>query len=67
MKIYVAVVQIVSSLITEKPWPDGLALAFKTSGQAKSQKKPSLWPGLAWPIWAWLGPAHGLRPGQAQH
>jgi hypothetical protein len=27
-------------------------LAFKTSGRAKSQKKPSFWPGLAWPIWA---------------
>ncbi|KAI9507231.1 hypothetical protein F5148DRAFT_1149914 [Russula earlei] len=28
--------------------------------------KLSLWPSLAQPISAWLGPAHGLKPGQAQ-
>jgi hypothetical protein len=39
----------------------------RTIGQAKAAKKPSLWLGLAGPIWARLGLAHGLRPGQAQH
>jgi hypothetical protein len=38
--------------------------AFQTSGQAKSQDEAIT---LAWPILAWLGPAHSLRPGQAYH
>jgi hypothetical protein len=38
-----------------------------TSGQAKAFTKPSLWPGPAWLIWAWLGLARGLRPGHAHH
>ena len=38
---------------------------FKDAGQAKAAMKPSSGPSLAWPIWAWLGLAHGLRPGQA--
>jgi hypothetical protein len=40
---------------------------FRSPGQAKAAMKLSSWPGLAWPIWAQLGLAHGLRPGQAQH
>jgi hypothetical protein len=36
-------------------------------GRAKALMKPSSWPGLARPTWAWLGPAHGLRPGHAHH
>jgi hypothetical protein len=40
---------------------------FKKASQAKAAMKPSKWPGLARPIWAWLGLAHGLRPGLAQH
>jgi hypothetical protein len=40
---------------------------FKTAGQAKAAKKLSSWLGLAWPILAWLGQAHGLKLGQAQH
>ena len=40
---------------------------FKNASQAKAALKPSKWPGLAWPIWAWLGLAHGLRPGLAKH
>ena len=39
---------------------------FKNASQAKAAMKPSTRPGLAWPIWARLGPAHGLRPGLAQ-
>ena len=53
------------SLLTEKPRPDSLALAFQNASQAKAATKPSKRPGLAWPIWAWLGLAHGLRPGLA--
>jgi hypothetical protein len=52
-------------LTTKKPWLCGLALAFQILSQAKAIMKPSSRPGLAWPIWAWLGPALGLRPGQA--
>ena len=44
-----------------------VALAFQNVSRAKAAMKPSLWPGLAWPIWARLGSAHGLRPGHAQH
>ena len=40
---------------------------FKSASRAKAPMKPSIWPGLARPIWAWLGLAHGLRPGLAQH
>ena len=40
---------------------------FRIPGRAKAVMEPSFWPGLAWPIWAWPGLAHGLRPGQAQH
>jgi hypothetical protein len=40
---------------------------FSTPSWAKAAIKPSSWPGLAWPIWARPGLAHGLRPGQAQH
>jgi hypothetical protein len=40
---------------------------FKPQAGPKAKTKPSFWPGLARPIWAWLGPAHGLRPGQAHH
>src|SRR5216684_7158175 len=36
-------------------------------GQAKALMKPEIWPGLAWPISAWLWPAHSLKPGQAHH
>jgi hypothetical protein len=39
----------------------------KIAGQAKATKKPSSWLGLARPILAWPGPAHGLKPGQSQH
>ena len=39
---------------------------FKNASQAKAAMKPSTRPGLAWPIWARLGLAHGLRPGLAQ-
>ena len=63
------VVTIFSSLQKAAAWRLGLAWLrlFKTPGQAKAVKKPSSRLGLAWPIWAWPGPAHGLRPGQAQH
>src|ERR1700678_3857685 len=54
-------------MLSQKPGPAGSALAFCRSGQAKSRRRPSLWPGLARPILARLGPAPGLRPGQAQH
>ena len=27
---------------------------FKKASQAKAAMKPSTWPSLAWPIWAWL-------------
>jgi hypothetical protein len=40
---------------------------FFNASRAKAPIKPSSRPGLARPIWARLGPAHGLRPGQAQH
>jgi hypothetical protein len=50
---------------TEKPRPDGLALAFQDASRAKAAMKPSKRPGLARPIWARLGLAHGLRPGLA--
>ena len=40
---------------------------FKNVSRAKAAMKPSKWPGLARPIWARLGLAHGLRPGLAQH
>ena len=53
-------------LTSEKLRPDGLALAFQNASQAKAVMKPSFWPSSAWPIWAWLGLAHSLRPGQAQ-
>ena len=36
---------------------------FRTPGQAEATTVPSPWPGLAWPVWAQLGSAHGLRPG----
>ena len=52
---------VINILLTEKPWPDGLALAFQNASWAKAVIKPSFWPGLAWPIWARLGSAHGLR------
>jgi hypothetical protein len=39
---------------------------FKNTSRAKAAMKPSIWPGLAWPIWARLGLAYGLRPGLAQ-
>jgi len=38
-----------------------------TPGQAKALMKPGSWPSLAWPNWAWLWLAHGLRPGHAHH
>ena len=38
---------------------------FKNPSQAKAAVKPSNWPGLAQPIWAQFGLAHGLRPGLA--
>ena len=39
---------------------------FRIPGQAKAIIiKPLFWLGLAWPIWAWLGLAHGLRPGHS--
>src|SRR5258707_13476953 len=44
-----------------RPWPAW------TLGRAKALTKPDIWLGLAWPISAWLWPAHGLRPGQAKH
>ncbi|KAI9461848.1 hypothetical protein F5148DRAFT_1369094 [Russula earlei] len=40
---------------------DGPALAFQITGWAKAVTKPSLWPGSAQPISAWLGLAHGSR------
>ena len=40
---------------------------FTIQGQAKAVMEPPFWPSLAWPIWAWLGLAHSLRPGHAQH
>jgi len=40
---------------------------FKPQARPKAKTKLSYWPGLAQPIWAWLGLAHSLRPGQAQH
>ena len=54
-------------LPSQKLWPHGLALAFQLLGWAKSRCRPSVWPGLAQPILAQLGPADGLRPGQAHH
>ena len=39
---------------------------FKNASRAKAVMKPSTRPGLAWPIWAQLGLAYGLRPGLAQ-
>ena len=47
--------------LTAWPW------LFRMLGRAKALMKPSLWLGLARPIWAWLGLAHGLRPGHAHH
>jgi hypothetical protein len=40
---------------------------FKNASRAKAAMKPSKRPGLARPIWARLGLAHGLKPGLAQH
>jgi hypothetical protein len=50
--------------LSEKPWPDGLALALETPGPGQSHQEAVI---LARPILAWLGLAHGLRPGQAHH
>src|SRR5271168_2871093 len=37
---------------------------FSKAGRAKATLKPLSRPGLAWPISAGLGLAHGLRPGR---
>ena len=45
----------------EKPWPDGLALAFKNASRAKATMKLSIWPGLAWPgLWPQARPCTAL-------
>ncbi|KAI0290119.1 hypothetical protein BC826DRAFT_1028132 [Russula brevipes] len=38
---------------------------FRHPSRAKAPMRPALWLGLAQPIWARVGSAHGLRPGQA--
>jgi hypothetical protein len=50
----------------QKPGLDSLALAFEIVGRAKAVVGLHSWPGLAWPNWARLGSAHGLKPGQEQ-
>ena len=50
--------------LTEKPRPDGLALAFQECKPGQSCREAVK---LARPIWARLGLAHGLRPGLAKH
>jgi len=50
-----------------KPRPEPPALASKIPGQAKAVLRPWVWPSLAQPNLAWLGPACGLKPGQAHH
>ena len=45
-------------LLTEKPRPGGLALAFQEGKPGQSRHEAVK---MARPIWAWLGLAHGLR------
>ena len=47
------------NLIGLKPWPEPVALAFQNTRPGQSHHKAV--------ILAWLGLAHGLRPGHAQH
>ena len=47
-----------------KPRPGGLALAFQEGKPGQSRHEAIK---MARPIWAWLGLAHGLRPGLAKH
>ena len=65
--IIIIYIKYIAPKLSQKLRPDGSALAFCYSGPAKSRRRPSLWPGLARPILARLGPTPGLRPGQAQH
>jgi hypothetical protein len=65
--IIIIYIKYIAPKLSQKLRPDGSALAFCYSGPAKSRCRLSLWPGLARPILARLGPAPGLRPGQAQH
>ena len=44
---------------TKKPQLNGLALVFQNPRPGQSHNEAV--------IMAWLGSAHGLRPGQAQH
>jgi hypothetical protein len=52
--------------ILQKPWPDGLALAFPNPGPGQSHLEAVSF-GLAWPGLFWLGPALGLEPGREHH
>ena len=47
---------------TESPGPGQGFWLSQNPGRAKSQLRPTFGPGLARPIWAWLGPASGFRP-----
>ena len=58
---------LVDEQIVEKPWLDGLALAFETSSRAKANIGPSPMArlGLAYLGLAWPGPWPEARPGTA--
>jgi len=54
----------ITAIATEKPQPDGLALACQNYRPGQSCWKVVT---LAWPIWAQVGLAPHLKPGQAHH
>jgi len=53
--------------LTEKPRPDGLPLAPPQCKPGQSRHEAVVIARLGPAYLAWLGPSHGLRPGQAQH